>query len=119
MLMSPGEPPLVDLARAAVMSVGAVAVPLVLRAREKRAARTPTTTPTIRPPQPWSADIAVSVAVKTRRARSGESPERALRPSVHSLLSNTDCPDDKRNRNVTPVRINTHNRIAPCSAVRN
>ncbi|MFF8544972.1 hypothetical protein ACF060_32350 [Streptomyces werraensis] len=39
MLMSPGEPPLVDLARAAVMSVGAVAVPLVLRAREKRAAR--------------------------------------------------------------------------------
>ncbi|MFI5566959.1 hypothetical protein ACIA6T_06195 [Streptomyces sp. NPDC051740] len=38
MLMSPGEPPLVVLARSAVTSVGAVAVLLVLRAREKRAA---------------------------------------------------------------------------------
>ncbi|MEV8596228.1 hypothetical protein ACIHFC_32400 [Streptomyces sp. NPDC052013] len=39
LLMSPGEPPLVVLTRAAVMSVGAVAVLLVLRAGEKRAAR--------------------------------------------------------------------------------
>ncbi|MEW2074407.1 MULTISPECIES: hypothetical protein [unclassified Streptomyces] len=38
MLMSPGEPALVVLARAAVTSVGAVAVLLVLRAREKRVA---------------------------------------------------------------------------------
>ncbi|OSP43875.1 hypothetical protein B7767_07880 [Streptomyces sp. 13-12-16] len=38
MLMSPGEPALVVLARSAVTSVGAVAVLLVLRAREKRAA---------------------------------------------------------------------------------
>ncbi|MFF5158276.1 hypothetical protein ACFY3N_18895 [Streptomyces sp. NPDC000348] len=38
MLMSPGEPALVVLVRAAVTSVGAVAVLLVLRAREKRAA---------------------------------------------------------------------------------
>lgn len=38
MLMSPGEPPLVVLTRAAVTSAGAVAVLLVLRAREKRTA---------------------------------------------------------------------------------
>ncbi|MEZ3178160.1 hypothetical protein KYY02_05375 [Streptomyces pimonensis] len=38
MLMSPGEPALVVLLRAAVTSVGAVAVLLVLRAGEKRAA---------------------------------------------------------------------------------
>ncbi|MEW1873026.1 hypothetical protein AB0420_33895 [Streptomyces caelestis] len=38
MLMSPGEPALALLLRAAVTSVGAVAVLLVLRAREKRAA---------------------------------------------------------------------------------
>lgn len=78
MLMSPGEPPLVVLARAAVMSVGAVAVLLVLRAREKRAAR-------------GSADRLVILDRQLRRGEIPSSPadREAMRDLVEQRLHRT------------------------------